>query len=63
MINFDYSDFNVDNYSFFSSYEIVVGKNVNKINLFASFILQFTAPMLGSKVQLAPPTVNICGKA
>ena len=29
MINFDYSNFKIDNYSFFSSYEIIVGKNVN----------------------------------
>ena len=37
MINFDYSNFNINNYSFFSLYEIVVGKNVNpfctRINL------------------------------
>ena len=30
---------------------------------FASFTLQFTAFTLHSKVQLAPPTVNICEKA
>ena len=37
---------------------------LTKINvLFASFTLQFTASMLGFKVQLGPPTVNICGKA
>ena len=37
---------------------------LTKINvLLASYILQFTATMLGFKVQLAPPMVNICGKA
>ena len=41
MIKFDYSNFDINNYSYLSSYEIVVG----------------------SKVKLAPPTVNICGKA
>ena len=35
-----------------------------KTNLpFASFILQLTPSMLGSKVQLAPPMENIFGKA
>ena len=27
------------------------------------FILQFTTSMLGSKIQLAPPTENVCWKA
>ena len=31
--------------------------------LFACFISQFTASMLGSKVQLAPPTVKHNGRA
>ena len=36
---------------------------LTKLNvLFASFILQFTASVLGFKVLLAPLTVNICGK-
>ena len=56
----------INNRSFDDS-KIAVVRSVRKkpkINLrFASLILQFTASMLGSKVQLASPTVNICGKA
>ena len=37
---------------------------LTKLNvLFASFILQFTASILGFKVLLAALTINICGKA
>ena len=63
IISSDYWNFDIDNYSFLSSYEIAIGKNVKQqLNfLFASF--PFPASMLGSKVQLAPPTVNICRKA
>ena len=32
-------------------------------NLFVSFILKFTASLLGSKVQLAPPTGKHNGRA
>ena len=65
---FDDSDFDIDSYCFFSSYQIAVDKNVKqlatKINLlFSSIVMQFTAFMLGSKVKLAPPTGKICRKA
>ena len=64
MVSFDYSNFDIDNYSFFSSREIVVGKNVNE-NKFVvcKFYLTVHRFHARSKVQLAPPTVNICGKA
>ena len=29
IISFDHSNYDIDNYSFFGSHEIVVGKNVN----------------------------------
>ena len=48
IINSDDQDFGIDSYSFFSSYEIVVGKNVRQQ------LKQFTTSMLGSKLQLAP---------
>ena len=48
IINSDDQDFGIDSYSFFSSYEIVVGKNVRQQ------LKQFTASMLGSELQLAP---------
>ena len=30
VVNFDYSHFGTDDYSFFSSYEVAVGKNVRR---------------------------------
>ena len=34
-----------------------------ELNLFETFMLKFVASMIGSNVQLAPPTENVCGKA
>ena len=48
IINSGDQDFGIDSYSFFSSYEIVVGKNVRQQ------LKQFTASMLGSELQLTP---------
>ena len=42
---------------------VIIAINLTLTLLPASFILQFTTFKLGPKVQLAPPTVNICGKA
>ena len=46
----------------FSRCEVAVEKNTTpatEINFFKSFVRQFAASMLESKVQLAPPTKNI----
>ena len=64
IISFNYLNFDIDNYRFFSSYEIAVGKNVRQ-ELKQTFYLQFLScsSLSRSKVQLVPPTVNICRKA
>ena len=67
MIIVDYSNFDINNYSFFNVYEIVLGKNVRQQLKYSCHlqVLSYSsllAPMLRSKVQPAPPALNICGK-
>ena len=49
--------------SYFESHFLVDGNIYLTANLFVSFILKFTASLLGSKVQLAPPTGKHNGRA
>ena len=60
IINFDDFYFDVERYSVFRRKEVAAGNNIRQQ---ACFILQFTASLLGSKDQLAPPTQNVWGKA
>ena len=50
IISFNYSNFDIDNYSFFSLYEIVLGKSVN-YNKLAVFKLYLTVHRCQARVQ------------
>ena len=60
-ISLVHSNFDMDNYSPLVDVKLLLKRILDSYwnNFFVSFVLQFAAPMLDSKVQLAPPTKNV----